>query len=150
MRRMAAAVAHRPLAPNCKPIGLLWPAGDWVSRATSPRFMAETVAPRAPLGPNATRSVVFCSAHKAGHTLGVSLAARLRPFVPNAHFFEDCSERNLRAACASVRGASAHARGLACACVCAYMIVCMCMCVRACVCMRVQALRACASWSSEN
>ena len=98
---MAATVAHRPLAPNCKPIGLLWPAGDWVSRATSPRFMAETVAPRAPLGPNATRSVVFCSAHKAGHTLGVSLAARLRPFVPNAHFFEECSERNLRAACAS-------------------------------------------------
>ena len=34
-----------------------------------------------------TRPAVWTAAHKAGHTLGVSLAARLRPFALSAHTF---------------------------------------------------------------
>ena len=90
-------VPHRPLYPNCNPVGMLWPSGDWVSRAahSQRRLVAEATHAQT----NVSR-VLVCSAHKAGHTLGQAIAGDLRPYLPRSEFKEVCTSADLAAACA--------------------------------------------------
>ena len=87
-----ALVPHRPVTPNCTAVGMLWPSGDWVSKAQhgARRSLLET-----------TKHVAFCSAHKAGHTLAEHLARHLHPFVKSSRFFGACSVALLRNTCQS-------------------------------------------------
>ena len=111
-----AVVPHRPLHPGCKPIGLLWPDGDWVSLPRgqrvedhSPRRLLNTshAGGEPPLPAHRAkndsisehamaRPLALCASHKSGHTLSIGIARILTSggFVSEVHTSSRFDERS--------------------------------------------------------
>lgn len=109
-------VPHRPLHPGCKPIGLLWPDGDWVSLPRGQRV--EDHSPRRLLNIShaggepplpahrakndsisehaMARPLALCASHKSGHTLSIGIARILTSggFVSEVHTSSRFDERS--------------------------------------------------------